>query len=281
MPQKRLATFDLSALAVVATIACGAMPQHALAWGPEANRVICEIAQNHLSPVAGPKVAGLLSGENAHNLVDVVGLADITAQTNPDVAEWERTIIPADATSYDEQRDCRLGKCSVARVEQFIAILAEPRASDPERRAALNWVVRLTADANDPTMTTPSPEPGQGILVRGYGPGTSLKDLWQRALLAQVEPDGNVIARRLDAEITADDAALWSATYPEDWATEAHRIGTQILFGPKLGRIDRSSGLPYADPDRPYVDLATRSIELQLERAGIRLAAVINAALAR
>jgi hypothetical protein len=273
----KIAVSHCTALSI--TLGLFAFPSVGLAWGPEGNRVICDIAERHLSPAALKVIDRLMAAEGASDLTDVNYLADVAERTNVEVSTWERTPIPIIAETYDETRDCPHGNCSVGRVEMYEAMLTSATATPTEKRGAFNWLVRLIADISDPALTTAAPS-GSPIFVRGASASTTLAAYWSTALLAKDEADGHAVARRLDAQISAQDAAAWISGTAEDWAAESHAFGVQVLYGPQLGKVDRSTGVAFAEPSPEYLAVAHQTIELQLERAGVRLAGVLNAAFA-
>ena len=278
MIKTRVTTIAVSrCTALSITLGLLAVPSGAFAWGPEGNRVICDIAERHLSPAAAKAVDRLMAADGAGDLTDVSFLADVAARTNVEVSSWERTAIPMIADGYDETRDCPRGNCSVGRVEMFEAMLTSATATPTEKRGAFNWLVRLIADISDPALTTAAPG-GNPVFVRGASASTTLAAYWSTGLLAKDEADGHAVARRLDAKISPQDAAAWISGSAEDWAAESHAYGVQVLYGPQLGQIDRTTGVAYADPSPEYLAVAKQTIELQLERAGVRLAGVLNAA---
>src|SRR5271156_3442674 len=75
-------------------------------------------------------------------------------------------------------------------------------------------------------------------------------------------------ALRLIHSITAADLARWHQGTPIDWVTESHEIAEDIIYRQLL---ENSAALPasYGAQMLPVVDA-------QLEKAGIRLARILN-----
>ena len=76
----------------------------------------------------------------------------------------------------------------------------------------------------------------------------------------------------MEATITPQDRAEWAKGAIEDWALEGHRLAQSVAYG-DLGNED--PGLITPDYER-QADLV---IELQLEKAGVRLAYLLDAVL--
>jgi hypothetical protein len=83
-----------------------------------------------------------------------------------------------------------------------------------------------------------------------------------------------ILSNQLLAQITPEQQAEWKQGTYDDWATEAFNIAYDDLYGdPPL------SGSAHLDA--AYVARAEKDVALQLNRTGVRLAAVLNKALGR
>jgi hypothetical protein len=80
-------------------------------------------------------------------------------------------------------------------------------------------------------------------------------------------------ADKLNAEITPEQAAEWAKGTAVDWANESHAVAVKVVY----------AGVPADGPppklDEKYVDAAGPVVDQQLERAGVRLATILNDAL--
>src|SRR5262252_4481061 len=75
-------------------------------------------------------------------------------------------------------------------------------------------------------------------------------------------------------KISPDQVKAWSVGTPDDWAMEAFKLSKRDVYGdPPLSRFE----VQHLDKD--YVERATNDVALQLSRAGVRLAAILNKAL--
>ena len=82
------------------------------------------------------------------------------------------------------------------------------------------------------------------------------------------------LAKQLLAQITPQQEAEWKQGTPDDWAMEAFNIAFDDVYGgpPLSGAVQLDSA---------YVARAEKDVALQLSRAGVRLAAVLNKALGK
>ena len=82
------------------------------------------------------------------------------------------------------------------------------------------------------------------------------------------------LAQKLDAPAMADTIKEWRQhATPADWAMESHKLTVEHAY----------KGIPVKPPanqnpklDQQYVDEAKPVIEAQLEKAGVRLADILN-----
>jgi hypothetical protein len=110
-----------------------------------------------------------------------------------------------------------------------------------------------------------------------------LHQVWDTSLVDRVR--GNVpveaYAGKLSKRVTAKNQADWEADLaPLTWAKESHDLAKRFAYPPVIDqKWDPSKG----DPVRlelDYVQGAAPVVETQLMKAGVRLARVLNEALA-
>ena len=107
------------------------------------------------------------------------------------------------------------------------------------------------------------------VKVRFGDLSVSLHHVWDHELFYGETGTVRQIADRLSSEITPELEHTWQAGTVEDWVNESHQLAQSVAYGllPKGQRV--------LIPLR-YEAEARRTIELQLKRAGVRLAAVLN-----
>jgi hypothetical protein len=127
-----------------------AAPASALAWGSEGHRIVAEIAEQRLEPVAAKQVRDLLAIENATTLADVANWPDQIRRQRPETASWHFVDIPITAPAYDPARDCVGGNCVVAKIDQFTAEVRNPTLPARQRLEALKFVVHFVGNLHQP-----------------------------------------------------------------------------------------------------------------------------------
>lgn len=260
-----------AALAIVA-----ALPGQALAWGPEGHRIVAEIAEQFLEPPAKREIVGLLALESAATLAEISSWADAIRSERPETAAWHFVNIPIHATAgapgaYDAARDCPRGDCVVAAVDRFAAVLRDRAAPMRDRLEALKFVVHFVGDIHQPLNCADGDgSNGKDTHVIFLGQPTTLHAVWDTGILAAAGVgDARVYAKRLVQSIAPANLARWRGGSPAGWASESYGIARLIYGG---SHEARGLQLFYETDFLPVVNV-------QLEKSGLRLAGVLNAAL--
>lgn len=257
-------------LAIVLIVAL--VPTRAFSWGSEGHRIIAEIAEQHLEPATAKQIRDLLAIENSASLADVANWADQMRPQRPETASWHFVNIPISAAAYDRSRDCEGGNCVVAKIEQFAKELHDTSLLTIERLEALKFIVHFVGDLHQPLHASDNNDRGGNeVRVTFEGHRTSLHAMWDTGILAPaVNGDERAYALRLNKDIRPQQIAEWSKGSVEQWANESHAIAVTVIYG----KFAHSGNLPddYARDAQPIVNG-------QIEKAGIRLAALLNSAL--
>lgn len=275
-----------------AALALSASP--ALAWGDLGHEVVAMIAYRHLTPAARARVDALLASDpdtlTAPDFASRATWADRYRASHRDTAEWHYvdieldrpdleaacfghpTLAPGQPASQGPARDCVTDK-----VEEFAAELRDPRTPAAERVLALKFIEHFVGDLHQPLHAADHVDRGGncvGLSPSPDGHATNLHAYWDTAVVRALGGSLDEIAAKLNAQITPAEAAAWSRGNARTWALESFQ----------LARRDA-----YALPDRPtceerrsvalssaYEAAAERDAAVQLEKAGVRLAAVLN-----
>ncbi len=91
-------------------------------------------------------------------------------------------------------------------------------------------------------------------------------------MLEQIDRNPEDLAARLEANSTDQDPAAWVQGGIEEWILEGHWLAQSVAYG------DPGDQNPAAI-DAVYKRKADPVIELQLEKAGVRVAYLLNVAL--
>ncbi len=279
------------------------LPPPARAWGDEGHAIVALIALQYLDAPARSRAEALLQGDHT----DLVAGTDFAAEASwadryrdsdrdgsqlhyrgtrawhyIDLERGDPDLpaacfgfpplppgLPASAGPADD--------CIVDKIAQFDAELAAPATAPPERLLALQFLLHFVGDVHQPLHAIDDHDAGgnaERVRARGWRAG-SLHQYWDVEFVEQLGTDPALVAARLRARISAHDLQQWRRGTPADWAREAYGLAMQYGYG----------DLPHPEHRRHYrlpagyVDDATRTVALQLSRAGVRLAWMLNRAL--
>jgi hypothetical protein len=255
---------------VIALIVVFLIPTRVFAWGSEGHRIVAEIAEQYLEPKAAREIRALLAIENTSALADVADWADQIRTQRRDTAPWHFVDIPIAAKGYDTARECAGGTCVVAKVDKFVSELRDPNAPPQARLEALKFVVHFIADLHQPLHASDNNDRGGNeVRVIFLGHRTNLHAVWDTGILAPaVQGDERAYALRLVRTITQTAKERWQAGLTVDWANESHAIAAGVIYG----EFDHQPGALPAS----YESAALPVVNEQLEKAGLRLAWVLN-----
>lgn len=243
-----------------------ALPVPALAWGSDGHRVVCTIAWDETTDGARTGVKTLLGINSKEQFVE----ACLWLDTQPDRATWHQIFVSKEAREVNPARDCPAG-CALTHVERSLKVL-RGTASRAERAEALKALSHLVADLHQP-LNIGFASDGGGSAIKGTfrGRAVTLRSLWEQDLLGTVlNPDSPNGFLTIYGFFSLEGRAprLSNAT-PLDWATESF----WIMRTPATGYVGNPGGLDYDDT---YVAQNRRVVFEQLDKAGVRLAALLT-----
>jgi hypothetical protein len=239
-------------------------------WGHEGHAVVALIAEHFMTPVALKDSSDILDGAS---IVSVASWADDYRRDHPETGPWHYIDIPLAHSRIDMTRECPNGDCVVAKTDQFLAVLKDPKADHAAKAEALRYVVHFVGDMHQPLHDEDDNDKGgNGRHVIVDGKLDNLHWIWDTGLIDHINRNPEALAAELESKITPQDRAAWEKGTIEDWALEGHRLAQTVAYG-DLGTENPAPITP------AYEQQADPVIELQLEKAGVRLAFLLNGAL--
>jgi hypothetical protein len=290
-----------TSLTLAVTVLWCLTPQVGWTWGRDGHSIVGRIAELRLSEKAQQALADLTDRSLAD--VQVSSWADtITHQTvYPLNAFWHYVDIPFDANEFDPQREA---EAVAKRVDKTVAqigtknnvidqiaswkdVLANTKGTRYKRYTALRFVVHFLGDIHQPLhCITRNDAGGNDVPVTFLGqfdPHVKLHQVWDTSLvaLARGKTPLDTYAAKLNKRITDKNQAEWEADMaPRAWAKESHELAKQYAYPPVLEqKFDQHKEVPVR-LDEGYAQKAVPVVETQLMKAGVRLAKVLNEALA-
>jgi hypothetical protein len=255
-------------LAVIAALACCAPPS--FGWGEEGHRLIVRIAESWVTPTVAAQIQATLNlGES---LEDLASWADEIRQSRPETANWHFVDIPLNSAGLDMSRDCPQGNCVIAKIEEFQSQWQNPALSQAKRREALLFLVHFVGDLHQPLhCENNNDKGGNEVPVEFLGSHTNLHALWDTGLFRTLPGEDELLAT-LEQAITPDLAAAWGSGTVEQWAGESFTLAQSTAYG----LLPTAANGETVYLGSWYSLMAQPVVEEQLEKAGVRLAAILN-----
>jgi hypothetical protein len=272
------------------------MPQYAHAWGDDGHKVVALIAQHYLTPDTRRTVDALLAQDTdpltQHDIASEATWADKYRNHHRETSKWHfvdieldnpdliaacygREALPAETLASNGPAQ----SCVLDKINQFAAELAAPGIDPEERLVALKFLLHFVGDMHQPLHCADNHDRGGNqvkVFVEGFNhrKRDELHGFWDKQFVDALGYAPQDIAAQLVAQITAEQKAKWEQGSVDDWAMEAYKIAKADTYGdPPLSK----DGDQYLDS--AYVARAEKDVALQLSRAGVRLAAILNKAL--
>ncbi|MEO8300515.1 MAG: S1/P1 nuclease [Rhizomicrobium sp.] len=243
----------------------------ALAWGPQGHETVALIAGPHLSGAARAEVARLLGGSAM--MVHDSNWADEIRDQRRETSAWHYVDIPLKARAYDPGRDCPGGDCVVAQIENDLRILSNRRLSDGARRQALRFLIHFVADLHQPLHAGDNDDRGGNRVRVTIGrERATLHRVWDSDVVEALGRDAAATAAGIERSLSPQDRKAWAQGNPAQWAGEAHAIARDRIYPPLQGRQELRLPRDYPQRQAPLV-------RVQLAKAGLRLAWLLNGAL--
>jgi hypothetical protein len=273
------------------------LPAKAFAWDEEGHKIVALIADHYLDPAVKQKVDAMLAADTdtttAHDIASEAVRADIHHAKGLEklavTDSWHEVRLELDHPDLKAACPGRPlppgtpasagpADCAVDKVNQFAQELSSKTVGPAEKLLALRYLLNLVADLHQPLYVSDDHnEGGDATRVSGGGsePGT-LRHYWDAEFIDYLGDDPKPIADDIaDGVRQSKTFDKMSKGTPADWTLEAFALAKEHAYG-KLPakKPDGSYDLP---PD--YVTDSIETIRLQLARAGVRLAAILNRSL--
>lgn len=238
---------------------------NALAWDEAVHRAVAQVAQERTREGA-IRTSRYLMGSQ-FNLADAAGYSDALVDSRPEVDSWRSITIPPNAEKVELRRDCPVGDCVTAKIRELEGIVRLAVREKAERQDALRLLINLAADLHQPLNAGFPPDQGGDRQVLLEGEEISLHELWDSRLTEG--QDAEEIADRVRALISEQRAAEWSEGTLRDWTWETHQVARTAAY--------EGVGVDSPQPiDETYLARAREAADLQLAKAAVRLAVLIE-----
>lgn len=264
---------------IVVVLTCTAVSTSAFAWGATGHRVVASLGERNVSAKTRAALKQLLPAGST--LADVAMFADKVKAQRPTTKPWHFVDIPKAQAAYDPAKDCKENACVAAQVVRHATILKNMNASKKDRLEALKFLVHLVGDLHQPLHAADDKDRGgndkkvsmdklEAITIR---PAGNLHAVWDDDVIEANDLPEGAYLNELSA-LTAEEKKALRACTVEDWVNQTHQVGKIAYEG--LPKPD-SKKIYHLDDD--YFEAAMPAADLQLQRAGLRLARLLDESL--
>ncbi|MFC5472421.1 S1/P1 nuclease [Paraherbaspirillum soli] len=291
-------TFRL-ACKLLGSVACAApfivATPNAMAWGDEGHMIVGLIADHYLTPGVRDQVNTMLAGDNSGltntDIASEATWADKYRNAHRETASWH--FVDTEIRDGDIDAACfghptlpagtpasagAAQDCVVDKVDQFSKELQDANTDPAERLMALQFLLHFVGDMHQPLHSSDDNDRGGNndkVSGTGLPKSANLHGDWDTAFVQKLGTSQDQVASNLIAKITDAQIAEWQQQTPRDWSLQAFELAKSDVYG-KLPAPD-STGKYHLSAS--YISNASKVAALQLSRAGVRLAKILNDAL--
>lgn len=268
------------------------------------------IAEQRLSPEARARVSHLLF-DGQFTMADVSACADalraaekgnlrpeeeycvkVAGAVPTGSALWHYIDIPVPTSATSLDAFCPDGACVVEKIKSFTNALRDS-ADETERRAALMYLIHFVGDIYQPLHCVERKcDQGGNLehvnfyLKHAERPDHRLHSVWDSDLVDKAMADARVhnnraYANELAGSLKQRDADKWALQPFDEIAWEGHAIAEHHVYrGIPMqdfcGTKEPPAHPPITDLSREYEKEGERIVREQLQKAGVRLAELIE-----
>ncbi len=290
---------------LILALGLASLPRPALAWGPDGHEVVADIATQYLTPRAAAEIKALLGSKKLGNF-EIAGWPDIIRgnkeyeEKYPGNGTWH--YIDFDVWKpYSEDFELKVsedGQDVVSQIRYWRKELAAADTPRLRRKDALKFLVHFVGDVHQPmhcafragdmggNMIPVNSFTGKYYSFDANTPmdwAPNLHSTWDEYLVNELMAGARpmTFAKRLAKEITPEQMQYWSEADPLKWATDSYWIARKKAYywtnGEKLPWTWTHPGMDLTSDN--YIDSHLPLVRTQLQKAGVHLALLLNAAL--
>jgi hypothetical protein len=255
------------------------LSNEAQAWGDIGHKIICEIAIRLVQPHTQDQIQKLIAIDTEHRaFADSCIFADHPRQR----AEEHYINLPRDSKGLTSDKCPEANACVLTAILSDFKLLSSRTETDARRLVALKFLGHWVGDIHQPLHVSFSDDRGgNNVRVSGQCSG-NLHATWDTCLvLYAVGPDVSEAVADLLQTATPDLNAKWIASAPRDWANESFAISESAKTGYcKMHELSCDPSSQALTIDAEYLEANAPVVREQLQKAGVRLAHLLDVALA-
>jgi hypothetical protein len=282
----------LGLCAIILSVALA--PVSAFAWGNEGHEITALIAYDHLTAKTKMQVDALLASDTdtltPPDFSSRATWADQYRNSHRETAAWHfvdleidgpdlksacfgfPALAPGQAASAGPANDCVVDK-----IQEFEDELGSAATPPTEQLLALKFLIHFIGDVHQPLHASDHHDRGGNCIdispIEGAR-SNNLHAFWDTGVLQALGASPVDVAMRLEREITPSQVQIWSAGDAKAWALESFAVARAVAYQLPSEPTCQARGM--VTLSAAYRTSARLAAITQLERAGIRMAYVLN-----
>ena len=250
------------------------LPQMAMAWGYIGHKAIAEIAERNLTPKAKANIERYTKGTPLHEYSLWMDEVVSTPPFNKALAGWHASITDVDCTSPKIVRErYRASRDGVTAMEDFRVQLKDYKSlSDSTVLTAIKCIVHIVADFHCPTHMRYVDLHNEGKYpVEFLGERRDYHSVWDSGIV-EAYHKGWCFTQYADHLDVLPKSVIKKVTkgWAQEWFESSSRTVRPIIYwvindGKNIQKLDNS-----------FVEKSGPLAEMQMQKAGYRLAEALN-----
>lgn len=247
---------------IIALLFCSFISFQVFGWGLTGHRVVGYIAQHHLTKKAQKNIAKLLGDTSLAQVAN--WMDDIRSDSTYDYTHDWHWVTVKDGETYEQCEKNPHGDV-IQTIERLIAELKSDTLTALQKRVDVKMLVHLVGDVHQPLhVGNGKDHGGNNLKVKWFWQNSNLHSVWDSGMIDSEEYSYTELGDIAD-KATKDQIEKWQSTDVREWARESMALRVQVYDLPE----DKSIGYVYRYKNWP-------TVKHRLEKAGIRLAGVLN-----
>lgn len=259
------------------------------AWGPTGHRVVGQVAERFLNPVAAVKAYKILGNQTLSRVSNWSDEIKSEPQTYRYTYNWHYTDWKDEDHNHDETNSS--GKLLTSIKEQT-AVLKDPNATLEQKSFALKFIIHLIGDLHQPLhVGNGLDQGGNKCRVNFHMREFNLHALWDEGLIDFTNLSFSELAKYVSQGRTREQIMAWKTGDVVDWAYESKILRGSIYPADVTPSENSMTVKQYCRSDiivtqenmpklaYEYSYKFVPVVEQRLFQAGLRLAMVLNEAL--
>jgi len=234
-----------------------------LDWGKTGHRVVGELAEQNLNKSALQKIKKLLNGQS---LAFVSTYADdIKSDARYKKYDtWHYVNFPLDK-NYGDQPTDEKGDI-IKGIQECIAVLKNPNATESDQAFYLKLLIHFIGDLHQPMHIGQAEDKGgNDVQVQWFGKGSNMHRVWDSEMIDGYDMSYSELTENLPAISKGEKAQIMQSDLM-DWVAETRETTKKVYASAQNGdKLGYNYSYDYFD-----------TVRIQLQRAGLRLAKVLN-----